>query len=125
MESGQSETSRLDEGHLDGWLYSAIDLFASEYGWTINYILNYVYPDDFILLGELISKRIIDKVLMDFQIAHNPHREPEKAQEFADELMEQRRKIYGFDVNHAQLDRAALDKLKDMIKSGGSLLVSK
>lgn len=68
------------------------------------------------ILGEKITRRLLDKLIMDVRIAHNPHMEEAKAKELIEELIDQRRRLLGVEVNTAPLDRAALDALKSQFK---------
>lgn len=53
---------------------------------------------------------------MDLEIVHNPHREPKDAQVLFDNLMEQRRRLYGIQLAPEKLDRAALNDFKKLIQ---------
>lgn len=107
------------------WLYRAIDLLASEYGWTKDYILDRVYPDDLILLGEQITKRVVDQLLMDLRIAHNPHTEVEEAKKLFRELLDKRRELWGVTEHIGELDREALDALKGQLKKTSNSIKAK
>lgn len=95
----------------------AIDLLASEYGWTKDYILLSVYPDELILLGEQITKRVIDKILMDVKIAANPHTEEAAAKAFVQDLLDKRREIWGAQDNVAPLDKEAFHIFKQQLQN--------
>lgn len=76
-------------------------------------------------MGEQISKRMIDQILMDLNVVGTPHMEPEKAQEFVDELLQRRRDIYGVEENTAPLDKEGLDALKAMLKDSSQAIAVK
>lgn len=103
----------------------AIDLLASEYGWTKTYILESVYPDELIYFGEQISRRVIDQTLMDLRIASNPHIDPAEAKSFAQDLLDRRRAIYGIEDNAAPLDKEALELLKAQLKNTSKAIAVK
>lgn len=76
-----------------------------------------MYPDDLIILGEEISKRLIDKLLMDLRVATNPHLEPREAEKFYKELMDRRRILWGPMEHGGTLDKQALDMLKAQLQN--------
>jgi hypothetical protein len=89
---------------------------ASEYGWTHDYILDCVYPDELLLLTDRIHKRQLDAMIAQLRITTNPHLKPDEANELAEELMSQRRRLHGFVDMDAQLDKEGLEALKDSLK---------
>lgn len=103
-------------------MYGAIDLLASEYGWSLSYILREVYPEDFFLLLRQIRIRKIDIILQDIAVATNPHKEAEEAKKFVEDLIDQQRYMRGEDETPAETDFAAIDRLRNQIKKE-SLLV--
>jgi hypothetical protein len=62
-------------------------MLGSEYGWTIAYILEQVYFDDYVELALLIKSRVLTKYRMDLAIAMNPHTEdPQELWELFDDI---------------------------------------
>lgn len=51
----------------------AVDLFASEYGWTKDYIYYHVYLDELFILMARIEERKRNENLLLLAISHNPH----------------------------------------------------
>lgn len=89
------------------WLVNAIDLFASEYGWTKDYILKRVYPDEAIDLKRAIDIRTFNKYLIELAIEHNPH--SEKPEKLRDEFLERA----DADINRDEdIDKQGLKQLK-------------
>ncbi len=91
-----------------------MDLFASEYGWTKHYIYTRVYPEDLAILQDKIVLRQTEDIITQLRITTNPHLPAAEQREFAEQLMAKRRAITGID--DSQLDRAALNRLKDTLK---------
>ncbi|MCG3176825.1 MAG: hypothetical protein MOGMAGMI_01789 [Candidatus Omnitrophica bacterium] len=67
-----------------GFVYGAVDLLASQYGWSRDDILYNVYPDDLFYLTEEITRRKVSEYMMQLRIAHNPF--VKKPKELIDEL---------------------------------------
>lgn len=91
-----------------------MDLLASEYGWTKHYIYTSVYPEDVIILQDKIMLRQTEDLITQLRITTNPHLQPAEQKEFAEQLMARRRRITG--IQDDQLDRAALNRLKNQLK---------
>lgn len=88
-------------------------------------ILNEVYPDDLFYLQKEIRRRQIDKIMIDWRIANNPHTEEKAQREFAEELLNQRKDAYGVQISAAPIDTEALDELKNMLSKNGSNIAVK
>lgn len=91
-----------------------MDLLASEYGWSKHYIWTKCFPEDVIILQDKIMLRQTEEVITNLRIATNPHLKPDEQKEFAEQLMARRRQITG--VQDDQLDRSALNRLKEQLK---------
>lgn len=76
-------------------------------------------------LGEEITKRLVDKLLMELRIATNPHLEQDEAKKLLQELLDRRRELYGPDEHGEELDKEALDALKQQIQNNSKLLKAK
>lgn len=74
------------------------------------------------LLGENITKRMVDQLLMDLRIATNPHLGEADQKSLVEELLSKRRALYGPNVSHAPLDKAALDLLKSQLKNSSKAI---
>lgn len=72
------------------------------------------------ILGEQITKRLINKILMDLRIATNPHLQEPEAKKLVDELMAQRRALWGPAEHGGTLDKSTLDMLKDRLKKNSN-----
>lgn len=92
-----------------------MDLFASEYSWTKDYIFNSVYPEDVIILQDKIQARQTENMIADLRIISNPHLEKDAQKELVNELMARRARLRGMH-EEPELDRAALGRLKDQLK---------
>lgn len=91
-------------------------MLAHQYGWTLSYIMEKVYPEDFFLLSRQIKMRNVDEFLMQARIVANPHAEKETAQEFIDDLMEQRDWFRGNPSTRDKLDRVGLNAFKQQVR---------
>lgn len=63
---------------LQSYIYGAIDLLASEYGWTDDYILDHVYNFEIPIYKKRISERQRAHYKMLLAIEHNPHQKDPK-----------------------------------------------
>lgn len=73
-------------------------------------------------MGEEITKRLIDKLLMDLRVATNPHLEAKEAKAFLQELLDRRRAIWGPDERSEKFDKDALDMLKAQLKNNSKAI---
>lgn len=95
-------------------MYQTVDLFASEYGWTIEYILESVYPVQFFALSKRMLERKVNGWLMDIQVAMNPHVEhPRELVEKLQALLPEWDRI-----DDSPIDREGLSRLKALINRG-------
>ena len=76
-----------------------------------------VYPVDFFELSRQIKMRNIDEFLMQARIVSNPHVEPETAEEFINDLLDQRAFYRGEDKPSDKLDRAGVEAFKRHVKT--------
>lgn len=106
-------------------MFGAVDLLASEYGWSYGYILKEMYPEDFFLLQRQIRMRKLDTYLMDAAIVANPHKNPEDSKEFIENLLDQRRFMSGEAEVPAETDFAAIDKFKKQLQEESLLVKAK
>lgn len=67
--SGSTGGGRAEELDPDSWLWSVVDLLASEYGWTKDYILFEVYPVEYIQLMPHLADRKRQDFIDKLQIA--------------------------------------------------------
>lgn len=91
-----------------------MDLFASEYGWTKDYIYYSVYPEDLVFLQDKIQIRSLERDIQMLQIIRNPHLERDAAQQFANDLLRRYRSLMG--IKEETLDRAGLERLREQLK---------
>lgn len=92
-----------------------MDLFASEYSWTKDYIWFNVYPEDVLILQDKIQARQTEQMIADLRIISNPHLEKDAQKELVNELMARRARLRGI-YEEPELDRAGLAALKDKLK---------
>jgi hypothetical protein len=91
-----------------------IDTLAHEYGWTKEYILNAIYPDEAVELTSIIRKRTYNQKMLDLAIASNPwSKEPKKLWEVLQKNADSNSKL-GDDT---EMDKAGLQMLKQQLKS--------
>lgn len=94
------------------------DTLASEYGWTLRYVLESLYIDDVRALFPLIRKRQISELKMQLSIAENPHKKDPEV------LWRQFDRLEGKDyLEEEQLDKTAFLALKQKIAKGGGIVV--
>lgn len=91
-----------------------MDLLASEYGWTADYIKTSVYPDEFMVLLRKIGARRVDEWLIELQIASNPHTEDPK--KFVEALLADRRRYRGIEDLPGKLTKSQKEQLKVSLK---------
>jgi len=77
---GQSLTRNPQDlfTNLRDYIYGAVDMLASEYGWTDDYILRHVYPFQIPLYKARILQRQTAHYKMLLAIEHNPHQQDPK-----------------------------------------------
>lgn len=96
-------------------MFGAVDSLASEYGWTKDYILFHITPDDLRLLGPIIRKRRLEKQLTDSRIALHPHTDRKVQQEYTRTLMNELRAIDGLSTINDTIDHAGIAALKQKL----------
>lgn len=102
------------------WLWWAVDLLASEYGWTKDYILDCVYLDDLQHLSKAMDKRKLSEYKMQLAITQNPHtKDPKKLWDVIKSKEEP-------EPRSEQFDAAGFERLKlAMQTAGGSKILVK
>lgn len=83
------------------------------------------YPEDFFLLQKQIKARKVDEYLMQASIVANPHKSPDDAEDFINELMKQRRWFRGDPDDDAELDLAAFDNFRDLMQKQSKTIKAK
>lgn len=83
---------------------------AAEYGWTQDYILDHIYPDDYLYYQEVITQRKYTNYLMDLAIVHNPN--SEKPEELFEALKMNTGSSY---LDAVEPDKAALENLQGLL----------
>lgn len=74
------------------------------------------------ILGENITKRLVDRLIMDLRISTNPHLEGREATKFVEELLDRRRAIWGVEEHTASLDKEALEMIKRQLKNNSKAI---
>lgn len=74
------------------------------------------------ILGENITKRLVDRIIMDLRISTNPHLDGREATKFVEELMERRRSIWGVEEHGGALDKETLEMLKLQLKNNSKAI---
>lgn len=83
---------------------------ANQYGWTKDYILNKVYPDEAQVLSGIINKRIFADYLVQLAIVENPWRkEPEKL------VKELQKRVGEEELGKEKLDKEGMKRLKNLL----------
>lgn len=96
------------------WLWWAVDLLASEYGWAKDAITQGVYLDELYFLIDQINKRKISEYKMQLAIAQNPHVKDPKA--LWEILNRQTRKLPS-----SKLDVSGMELLKSKLRQSPSI----
>ena len=98
---------------LQSYIYGTIDLLASSYGWTDQYILDHVYNFEVPLYKKRINERQRSNYKMLLAIQHNPHqKDPKKlAKELETDENGQADRAY---IN-AKLDKGGFAMLKRQV----------
>ena len=94
---------------------------SSEYGWTLDYILDYIHIDELFGLIDNIRRRKASEALLSLSIVHNPH--SEKPNMLFNEL---RSVLVGSNKYEDVIDREGLEKLKrDLSKKSKFIKIKK
>jgi polyhydroxyalkanoate synthesis regulator phasin len=88
-------------------------------------ILHDTYPEEFFLLQRQMRARKVDEALQELAIASNPHKNPEDAKEFVDDLLSRRRFYRGEADAPEQLDVTAFEKFRKSVTEQSSLVKAK
>lgn len=75
-----------------------------------------------IILGEEITKRLIDGLMLDLRISTNPHLEEQQQKAFLQDLLDRRRQVWGPDDHSGDLDKSALEALKAQLKNNSKAI---
>lgn len=87
---------------------------ASEYGWTKDYILERVYPDEAVTLTKIIRQRIYNGKILDLAIAGNAWvKEPKKLWDILEKQVENNTKL----GEETEIDHGSLQRLKNQLKN--------
>lgn len=92
-------------------------MLAHQYGWTLNYIMESIYPEDFFLLSRQIKMRNLDEFLMQTRIISHPHGDAEQQEEFMEDMLEQRAWYREEPTERNKLDRTGLSAFKDRVRA--------
>jgi hypothetical protein len=84
-----------------------------------------VFPDDLLILSDRITKRQLDKVIMDYRLISNPHLEEKEAKKLAEELYEKRQKLWGHEINYEPLDIEGFNAWRDEMKKDSISITAK
>lgn len=119
MGPSQGENSS-DRSELD-WLWWAVDLLASEYGWSKREILEDTYIDELVDLVTWINKRKIQKIKLDMSIAQNPHvKDPSKLWK---NIEAQERSLTPDELRPDEFDEAGFEVLKSRLSGNPNFIV--
>lgn len=94
-------------------------MFASEYGWTKDYIYFSVYPEDLFLLKDEIEVRHALDALDKITYSSFPHMAEEDQRTFRDELITGIKVMRGTYFEET-IDRTGVQKLKEAMNVKGS-----
>lgn len=98
---------------------NVVDILASQYGWTKDYILDFVYPDEAMSLSRLIRNRIAKDNLMNLAIASNAWSKDPKA--LGKEL--ESRIDMELELGEEEPDHAAIERLKGKLSNSKQIRV--
>ena len=98
-------------------MYWAIDLLASEYGWSKKSILEDVYIDELVKLSEKIKKRKNSEYKMQLVIVSNPYsKDPKKLMDMLDDKPNS-------ELRDEKLDRESFIRLREQLSRSQSIKV--
>lgn len=92
---------------------SVVDVLASQYGWTMDYILDKVYPDEALELTRRIQTRTNSDYLLQLAIVSNPWSKDPKA--LVTELEQRIDREVG--LGGDEPDHAGIERLKGRLAS--------
>lgn len=92
-----------------------VDKFASSYGWTKDYILKKVYPDEAVEFINAMNKREAGEALLQLAIVHNPH--SKKPQNLVKQL--ERKTKRKEKLTDEKMDKQGLERLKKTLSHKG------
>lgn len=96
-------------------IISIIHLYAKEYGWTREFILDNVYLDEHILQLKVIQNSQREDWLMKAQISLLPNYDQKDIKEFLEGLMPE--KVYKPSKINKKTDFEAIKKAKEQLKN--------
>lgn len=95
----------------DEWLWWAVDLLASEYGWAKREILEHVYLDELYAMVPKINRRKLADYKMEMAIVQNPHvKNPKELWAMLDQQEKQ------FEPQDDKFDPAGFDRFKNALR---------
>ena len=98
---------------LQSYIYGTIDLLASSYGWTDQYILDHVYNFEVPLYKKRINDRQRANYKMLLAIQHNPHQKDPK--KLANDLETDQDGAVDRSYINAKLDKGSFAMLKQRV----------
>ena len=95
-----------------------VDTLANQYGWTKDYILDCVYPDEAAELTGILRRRIYGEYLINLAIAHNPWAKDPKDlwKTFSQEAKK------GRALGSEQLDKSGFKRLKSKLARSSRII---
>lgn len=110
------ENSQDTANPNENWIEEIVDTIASEYGWTKDYILERVYPDESLLYVGAIDKRRKNDYLMRLAIVTNPVLQPNDQKSLWNMLSgKDSRQLSAKVVVNDKIDRKGFAKLKQQL----------
>lgn len=91
------------------FILNVVDLYASEYGWTRDYILNNVYLDEYFIQQNIIKKRQRYEYMKQITVAMLPHMKNEERKKIIKAIEDEERQ----DSHFGQIKETDLDAIKD------------
>ncbi len=109
-----------DRSELD-WLWWAVDLLASEYGWSKREILEDVYVDELVDLVVWINRRKLQETKMQMSIIQNPHvKDPSQLWK---NIEAQERALSSVPDKMPEFDEAGFELLKTQLSNNPNFIV--
>jgi hypothetical protein len=113
---GDSQDAGGEESYDDNWLEAVIDSLSSEYGWTKDYILERIYPEESLVYLDKIDSRRRNDYLMQLAIVTNPALKPDNQKNLWD-ILSQRdsREISTKTILDDRIDKQGVTSLKHQL----------
>lgn len=83
------------------------------------------FPEEFFLLQRQVRARKVDEALMQIAIVANPHKNPDDAKEFVDDLLSRQRFFRGEPEVSEKLDVGAFEKFRQATMEHSNLIKAK